>query len=457
MTEKSAPQPEALRLAAFIDRAISEAGQRSYVLLTLDEATETAAELRRLHATCELLLSNKDVADKAIEWATEGVQKLVAERDAMKAQLAEVQAPEGAQAEIGEVTWQQAADAIENLDDYARMMVGVDPSGPRETLYRFLEQAKAALASKVQPKGTTAMVKVRFRRAHCEDEIIIPATDDPAKHVDASLIIGVYPVQSPAEGDVVVTWDHDRSRILAVTRQDREGHILKVISQVPASDVQPKGTEPPGWVGPELTPESMTDLAVAIGELSQAMGSPCVMGRAPQTLKSQTVRLAASRLKEVPAPAPAPEGWTLAPDYRGYAHLGTGQYVLNHSAAGEPPEVIISVATEEEKAGRAIGEERDNHPGQMLQPEAMAVRLRFASPAGLEALEREIRKMRETHGWEIPSPAVGAEPLGYLSEHTGPDGPFKWQFSKTLAGVYRDTALRIIPVYEPPVQHKEGA
>lgn len=66
-----------------------------------------------------------------------------------------VSAPAPAEApEIGEVTWQQAADAIENLDDYARMMVGVDPSGPRETLYRFLEQAKAALASKAQPKGT---------------------------------------------------------------------------------------------------------------------------------------------------------------------------------------------------------------------------------------------------------------------------------------------------------------
>lgn len=39
--------------------------------------------------------------------------------------------------------------------------------------------------------------------------------------------------------------------------------------------------------------------------------------------------------------------------------------------------------------------------------------------------------------------------LGYLSEHTGPNGPFKWQFSKTFGEVYRDTALRIIPVYEP--------
>lgn len=61
--------------------------------------------------------------------------------------------------EIGEATWQQAADAIENLDDYARMMVGVDPSGPRETLYRFLEQAKVALAN-VQPKHTAEVCAI---------------------------------------------------------------------------------------------------------------------------------------------------------------------------------------------------------------------------------------------------------------------------------------------------------
>lgn len=44
------------------------------------------------------------------------------------------------------VTDAQAADAIESLDDYARMMVGVDPAGPRETLYRYLEQTKLAQA-----------------------------------------------------------------------------------------------------------------------------------------------------------------------------------------------------------------------------------------------------------------------------------------------------------------------
>lgn len=39
---------------------------------------------------------------------------------------------------------------------------------------------------------------------------------------------------APAEGDVVVTWDQDRTRILAVTRQDDEGRIISVIAKAPA-------------------------------------------------------------------------------------------------------------------------------------------------------------------------------------------------------------------------------
>jgi hypothetical protein len=93
-----------------------------------------------------------------------------------------------------------------------------------------------------------------------------------------------------------------------------------------------------------------------------------------------------------------PEGMVIAPHYRGYANLGTGQYVLNHSKAGEPMEFVISVATEAEKAGRVVGDERDNAPDELLQPEAMAVRIAFSSLAGLEALENQIRKMKTEHG-----------------------------------------------------------
>lgn len=97
------------------------------------------------------------------------------------------------------------------------------------------------------------------------------------------------------------------------------------------------------------------------------------------------------------ATAPSvPEGYAIVPDYRGYAHLGIGQYVLNYSGE-KPAELIISVATDAEKAGRAIGELRDNPDGHVLQPEHMCVRIRFENTAGLDALEQQLRFLREEH------------------------------------------------------------
>ncbi len=43
------------------------------------------------------------------------------------------------------------------------------------------------------------------------------------------------------EGHVVVCWNHDRTRILAVTRQNTEGQILKVIAEAPAQAAQSAG------------------------------------------------------------------------------------------------------------------------------------------------------------------------------------------------------------------------
>lgn len=92
-----------------------------------------------------------------------------------------------------------------------------------------------------------------------------------------------------------------------------------------------------------------------------------------------------------------PPGFALVPDYRGFAHLGTGQYLLNISAADEPAELVISIASDEEAAGRTVGDLRDNKPGTVIQPEQMAVRLRFANEAGLAALEQHLRILREEH------------------------------------------------------------
>ncbi len=102
-----------------------------------------------------------------------------------------------------------------------------------------------------------------------------------------------------------------------------------------------------------------------------------------------------------------PAGFVLAPHFRGYAHLGIGAYLINHSAAGNPAELVISIATEQEKAGRVVGDERPNPDGYEIQPEAIAVRLRFENVAGLDALEQRLRYLRAEHfgAQSTPKPA----------------------------------------------------
>ncbi len=91
-----------------------------------------------------------------------------------------------------------------------------------------------------------------------------------------------------------------------------------------------------------------------------------------------------------------PEGYEVVPNYRGYACLGAGFYVINVSdnTDGNPAELIISIASEEEKAGRAVGERRENPVGHVIYPEQMAVRLRFLSVEALDALEGVLRDLR---------------------------------------------------------------
>ena len=96
------------------------------------------------------------------------------------------------------------------------------------------------------------------------------------------------------------------------------------------------------------------------------------------------------------------------PEYRGYANLGTGQYLLNISEKGDPPELIISIASEQEKSGRTVGDLRDNAPGAIVQPEEMAVRLRFQNVAGLDALEQHLKFLRDEHFTTIKLEAAGA-------------------------------------------------
>ena len=56
-----------------------------------------------------------------------------------------------APAEPVSVSKQQALEALDSMDDFARMAVGVDAHGPRDLLERFITAAPAAPAGKAQP------------------------------------------------------------------------------------------------------------------------------------------------------------------------------------------------------------------------------------------------------------------------------------------------------------------
>ena len=117
----------------------------------------------------------------------------------------------------------------------------------------------------------------------------------------------------------------------------------------------------------------------------------------PQSLDVVAEKLGELRARIWPDAEPLPAKHVIAPHFRGYAHLGIGAYVLNHSAAGEVPELGISIATEEQKAGRAVGDLRDNEPGELVHAKDIAVRLRFANVAGLDALEQQLSFVRSVH------------------------------------------------------------
>jgi hypothetical protein len=46
------------------------------------------------------------------------------------------------------------------------------------------------------------------------------------------------------------------------------------------------------------------------------------------------------------------------------------------------------------------------------------------------------------------------EPYGWVSQHTT-KGMYEWQFNKELSGVYKDTAISILPVYTYPQPKRE--
>lgn len=85
---------------------------------------------------------------------------------------------------------------------------------------------------------------------------------------------------------------------------------------------------------------------------------------------------------------------------RGYALLGSGNYLLNHSDDFHPElgvELIITLATEQDKeGGRQIGETRDN-PRHLepIRAEDMIIRIGFINESGLVALENQLAAIRK--------------------------------------------------------------
>jgi hypothetical protein len=115
-----------------------------------------------------------------------------------------------------------------------------------------------------------------------------------------------------------------------------------------------------------------------------------------------------------------PEGYVLAPSWKGYALLGTGNYLIQHSADFDPvlgAELIITLATDADRAGnRRIGETRDaREPGKPVQPEDMVIRIGFLSERALFALEDQLRILREVHF----TPAATATPANEVRSPAG--------------------------------------
>jgi hypothetical protein len=84
--------------------------------------------------------------------------------------------------------------------------------------------------------------------------------------------------------------------------------------------------------------------------------------------------------------------------HRGYVLFGAGAYLLTLCKGDERgPELVAHLATEAEMVGRTVGDLGDVVADKEIPLERVAVRLQFASEAGLAALEQQLRMLREEH------------------------------------------------------------
>jgi hypothetical protein len=153
-------------------------------------------------------------------------------------------------------------------------------------------------------------------------------------------------------------------------------------------------------------------------------------------------------------PAAAPVAAEAA-KYRGYAALGTGNYIINHSGAGEVPELCISLATAEDKRTRTIGDSIDNEPGSLVLAEEMVVRLRFANRTGWEALNTQLQLLRDVHFPSANARAAACDPPAAAEQvesvtPAGPHEPEARQQSQAWRNDALEAAAQIVERYANP-------
>lgn len=154
------------------------------------------------------------------------------------------------------VTDAQAVEAIESLDDYARMMVGVDPAGPRECLYRYLEQTKLDRAeaerqaaelekaheARRQAQGEAADLKERMARSRIDlmRELREQGWTAP------SLTVGDEQIDAIAEAHglkFLVHVEHDRRKFATVEDVKLRQVVRAALAAQPPAQAEPVDVE----------------------------------------------------------------------------------------------------------------------------------------------------------------------------------------------------------------------
>ena len=131
--------------------------------------------------------------------------------------------------------------------------------------------------------------------------------------------------------------------------------------------------------------------------------------KAPEAIadfRAEVTRLATGRQ--------TPDGWVLAPAWRGYALLGTRNYLLNHSAAPTDPELgaefFITFASEADKSGnRQVGESCDTDlESGPIEAKDMVLRIGFTCHEAVDALTDQLALMRKENFPDALPAAPGA-------------------------------------------------